>query len=159
MKYFVFWSEAFLKSSSILTVLRMTLAFEQHRFNVDTMVSTLLDVHTIIKRSLLLTSSFSPFFPSYTLLSFTFLFNLFCFSSLCQICQRIVLLNLLDTKVNPDCLLFQRERENRGSPVVRGWSGGAMMLGKISVPKRPTYLINSRARTYCACSRCEWGLF
>ena len=48
---------------------------------------------------------------------------------------------------------------NRRSPVVRGWSGGAMVLGKLSVPRRPTNLDNSRARAYCACSRCGWGLF
>ena len=41
--------------------------------------------------------------------SFTFLSNLFCFRSLCE---RVVLLNLLDIKVNPNCLLFsERERE------------------------------------------------
>ena len=75
------------------------------------------------------------------------------------ICQRVVLLNLLDTKVNPNCLLFhrERERENRRSPVLRGWSGGAMVLEKYSEPKRPTNLDNSRARVYCTCSRC--GLF
>ena len=31
------------------------------------------------------------------------------------------------------------------------------MLGKLSVPGRPTYLDNSRARAYCACSKCGWG--
>ena len=90
-------------------------------------------------------------------LFFLSLFFLICFSSLCQICQRVVLLNLLDTKVNPNCLLFHRERENRRSPVVRGWLGGAMVLGKYSEPKCPTNLDNSRARVYCTCSR--WGLF
>ena len=100
------------------------------------------------------------FFHSFTFLSFTFLFKLF-FKFMCQICQRVALLNLLDTKVNPNCLLFQREREreNRRNPVVRGWSGGAMVLGKYSEPKRPTNLDNSRARVYCTCSRCGWGLF
>ena len=104
------------------------------------------------------------FFPLLSLF-FLSLFFLICFSSLCQICQRVVLLNLLDTKVNPNCLLFQRERErarereNRRSPVVRGWSGGAMVLGKYSEPKRPTNLDNSRARVYCTCSRCGWGLY
>ena len=39
-----------------------------------------------------------------------------------------------------------------------GVSGGAMMLGKLPVPGRPTYLANSRARAYCACSGCGWGL-
>ena len=32
-----------------------------------------------------------------------------------------------------------------------GWSGGAKV--------RPTNLYDSRARPYCACSRCGWGLF
>ena len=40
-----------------------------------------------------------------------------------------------------------------------GWSGGAKALSKLSVPGRPTYLDYSRARAYCACSRCGWGLF
>ena len=97
---------------------------------------------------------FSPFF---TLLSLSFfsLFSLFCFSSSCQ---RVVLLNFLDIKVTPNSLLFS-ERDSRQSPVVKGWSGGAMVLGKLLVPGRPTNLDNSRARAYCACSRCGWGLF
>ena len=33
------------------------------------------------------------------------------------------------------------------------------MLGKLSVPGRPTSLDDSRARAYCACSRGGWGLF
>ena len=33
------------------------------------------------------------------------------------------------------------------------------MLGKLSVPGRPANLDFSRARAYCACSRCGWGLF
>ena len=41
----------------------------------------------------------------------------------------------------------------------RGWSGGAKVLGKLLVLGRPTYLDCSRARAYCACSRCGWGLF
>ena len=63
--------------------------------------------------------------------------------------------------MNPNCILFsQREREmSRRSPVVRGWSGGAMVLGKLSVPRRPTNLDNSRAKAYCVCSRCGLGLF
>ena len=62
--------------------------------------------------------------------------------------------------MNPNCLLVsqrERERMSRRSPVVRGWSGGAMVLGKLSVPRRPTNLDNSRARAYFACSRCGWG--
>ena len=39
------------------------------------------------------------------------------------------------------------------------WSGGAKMLGKLSVPGRPTNLDNSRTMVHCACSRCRWGLF
>ena len=34
-----------------------------------------------------------------------------------------------------------------------------MVLGKLSVPGRPTYLDNSMVRAYCACSRCGWVLF
>ena len=33
------------------------------------------------------------------------------------------------------------------------------MLDKLLVPGRPTNLDYSRARAYCACSRCGWGLF
>ena len=32
-----------------------------------------------------------------------------------------------------------------------------MVLGTLPVPKRPTSLNSSRARTYCACSMCGWG--
>ena len=32
------------------------------------------------------------------------------------------------------------------------------MLGKLSVPGRPTSLDDSRARAYCACSRCGCGV-
>ena len=31
------------------------------------------------------------------------------------------------------------------------------VLGKLPVPGRPTDLDYSRARAYCACSRCGWG--
>ena len=46
----------------------------------------------------------------FSLLSLFFLslFFLICFLSLCQIRQRVVLLNLLDTKVNTNCVLFHR---------------------------------------------------
>ena len=40
-----------------------------------------------------------------------------------------------------------------------GWSGDAMVLGKLQVPGCPTYLDKSRARACCAYSRCGWGLF
>ena len=92
-------------------------------------------------------------FSLFFLLSLFFLSSLFfniCFSSLCQ---RVVLLNFLDTKVNPNSLLFS-ERERGG-----GGSGGTMVLRILSVPGRPTNLDNSRTRAYCACSRCGRGLF
>ena len=41
----------------------------------------------------------------------------------------------------------------------RGRSGGAKVLGELPVPGRPADLDYSRARAYCACSRCGWGLF
>ena len=34
-----------------------------------------------------------------------------------------------------------------------------MVLSKFPGPWRPTNLVRSRTRAYCACSRCEWGLF
>ena len=33
-----------------------------------------------------------------------------------------------------------------------------MVLGKLPVPGHPPNLDYSRARAYCACSRCGWGL-
>ena len=43
--------------------------------------------------------------------------------------------------------------------LTRGWSGDAMVLGKLPVPGRPTYLDYSRARACSICSTCGWGLF
>ena len=40
-----------------------------------------------------------------------------------------------------------------------GWPGGAKVLGKLSVPGRPTSLDDSKVMAYCTCSRCGWGLF
>ena len=34
-----------------------------------------------------------------------------------------------------------------------------MVLSKLSRPGSPTNLDNGMARSYCACSRCGWGLF
>ena len=34
-----------------------------------------------------------------------------------------------------------------------------MVLGKLQVSGRPANLDKSRARAFCACSRCGWGLF
>ena len=45
------------------------------------------------------------------------------------------------------------------SSILWGWVGGAKVLGKLSVPGRPISLDDSRARAYCACIRCGWGLF
>ena len=41
----------------------------------------------------------------------------------------------------------------------KGWSGGAIVLGKLPVPGRLTDLDKSKARANCACNRCGWGLF
>ena len=42
---------------------------------------------------------------------------------------------------------------------LKGVSDGAMVLGKLPVSGHLTNLDWSRARAYCACSRCGWGLF
>ena len=34
-----------------------------------------------------------------------------------------------------------------------------MVLEKLPLPGRPANLDDSRARAYCACSRCGWALF
>ena len=34
-----------------------------------------------------------------------------------------------------------------------------VVLGKLSLPGRPTNLDFSMARAWCACNRCGWGLF
>ena len=56
-----------------------------------------------------------------------------------------------------DMLRFRLKR--KWSTKKRGWSGGAKVLGKLPVLGRPTYLDFSRARAYCACKMCGWGLF
>ena len=43
--------------------------------------------------------------------------------------------------------------------VISSRSGGVIVLGKLPVPGHPTNLDKSRAKTYCTCSRCGWGLF
>ena len=43
----------------------------------------------------------------------------------------------------------------------RGWSGSAMVLGKLPVPEHPTIWITvgQGPTGYCTCSRCGWVLF
>ena len=64
--------------------------------------------------------------------------------------------------MQPDVILSSAQQFLSTGPTVRsmwGLSGGGMVLGKLPVPWRPTGLDNIGARAYCACSRCEWGLF
>ena len=56
------------------------------------------------------------------------------------------------------CSLKRKEATEVYSEI-RGWSGGAIVLGKLPVPGRPTNLDESRARAYGACRGCGWGLF
>ena len=61
--------------------------------------------------------------------------------------ERVVLLNFLDIKVNPNSLSFsqgERERESRRSPVVMGmvrWCDGAMVLGNFHCLGIPLFRI------------------
>ena len=65
----------------------------------------------------------------------------------------------MESKQNHNCLITP------GTQVLikccdrqpEGWAGGAKVLGKLPVSGRPTNLDYSRARAYCACSRCGWG--
>ena len=56
------------------------------------------------------------------------------------------------------CKLFKSRCWMKEFSLERGWSGGAMVLRKLPVPGRPTNLDHRRARAYCACSRCGWGI-
>ena len=42
---------------------------------------------------------------------------------------------------------------------IRYLAGGVMVLDKLPMPGRPTNLDHSRAKAYCPCSGCGWGLF
>ena len=70
-------------------------------------------------------------------------------------CKRKQLssINLRLPPSSDSTLMFQK------SVHFRGWSGSAKVLGKLPVPGRSTNLDYSRARAYCACSRCGWRLF
>ena len=50
-------------------------------------------------------------------------------------------------------------RLNVGSVSDWGWSGSAKMLGKLLVPGCPTDMDNTRARAYCAFTRCGYWWF
>ena len=52
--------------------------------------------------------------------------------------------------------LFYKMTQRIFTEGVVGWRE---VLGKLPVPGRPTDLDYSRARAYCACGRCGWGLF
>ena len=59
---------------------------------------------------------------------------------------------------------FTQKCELVVSVVYRGWSGGAMVLGKLLVPGRPTiWMIVGQGPIAlvvgASCSRCGWGLF
>ena len=77
------------------------------------------------------------------------------FSTLVSILYHVQVLSRLSTRASSSCSCSART----SMPSAKGWLGGAMVLGKLPVPGRPTYLDCSRVRAYCACSRCEWGLF
>ena len=61
--------------------------------------------------------------------------------------------------LSPWYLLYKSLNVRSSSSKEGGGSGGAKVLGKLPVPGRPTNLAYSRARAYCAFSRCGWGLF
>ena len=89
---------------------------------------------------------FSALSPSYTL---------------CRFCRDFLLELLAHALPQLEHLCLRQTAYNISAAYanLRGWSGGAMVLGKLPVPGRPTSLDKSRARAYCSCSRCGWGLF
>ena len=66
--------------------------------------------------------------------------------------------NITNLRFADDIDALAEEEQELEALVERGWSGGAMVLGKLPVPGRLTSLDKSRARAYCSCSRCGWGL-
>ena len=116
MKHLVFWGEAFLKSSSVLTILRMPLVFEQQSrcYMVNTSHQCSYDNSAISSVSKLKTIRR---FSSFPLLSFFFLSLFFLICFVFPVCVKESLFYLLDTKVNLNCLLIserERGRERRG---------------------------------------------
>ena len=59
--------------------------------------------------------------------------------------------------MSQNSLLFLKRERERESSKSSGEGGGVMVLGKFSVPGRPTNLENSWTMDYCACSRCGRG--
>ena len=55
------------------------------------------------------------------------------------------------------CTLYFFNLFKCSSSVGRAWTRGAMVLGKLPEPGRPTYLDQRRARAYCVCSGCGGG--
>ena len=56
-------------------------------------------------------------------------------------------------------MIFPRYVEQVMTMNKMGRSDGAMVLGKLPVPGRPTNLDYSKARAFCPSSRCGWGSF
>ena len=56
-----------------------------------------------------------------------------------------------------DGFLVSKEHSIKIFMRAQGWSGVAMVLGKLPVPRRSANLDKSRARAYCACRMCGWG--
>ena len=65
---------------------------------------------------------------------------------------------VLATSADPD-QMPHNVASDLGLHYFGGWSGGAKVLCKLSVPGRPTNLDYSRTRACCACSGCRWGMF
>ena len=82
-------------------------------------------------------------------------------SSFTHVPYHYILLILLTSLslVHKRCLNFVKYYLFYLSQLGSRWSGGAMVLGKLPVPRCPTNLDYSRARAYCACSGCGWRLF
>ena len=112
---------------SILTIFRInpsvcTTSFQRRCYMVITLHRCSYDNSTISSVNKLKQYDASLlFFPSFTFLSFTFPFNLF---QVYVKYVRVVLLNLLDTKVNPNCVLFHRGQGSVALAV--GASGGCL---------------------------------
>ena len=72
----------------------------------------------------------------------------------------LLFLPLFGRRPDIDLNIVSKSRLTQNNqPTESGWFGDVMVLGKVPVPRHPSNLADSRARAYCACSKCGWIFF
>ena len=73
--------------------------------------------------------------------------------------HKVLVNRLEDLSLPRKSVVRLTDRPDMTLDVYRGRKTTIQQQNNNSVPGRPTNLDYSRARAYCACSRCGWGLF